>query len=255
MQRTFLVCTLSFLILFSFGRVWFYLTDGFSSSGLAAPVEGLSVVELTHEAKDALSMRYKYQGKGCQSYVFASSDGAYVLKFFKRKHLEPPPLANILPASLKNRLYGKREQKRELLYGGYELGFMRAKESSALVYIHLSPSGLDIQTLIEDKLGREERLDLQAYAFVLQKRGVPFNEWVKGQDNLAIRQAKFKIENLLQERVDRGLCDLDPAVEQNIAMIGDTPFFTDLGQFVLGDEDLQNRFSLLRERFEILENH
>jgi hypothetical protein len=42
------------------------------------------------EAEKALSQSYRYLGKGRQTFVFASADGKWVVKFFNQKYFEIP---------------------------------------------------------------------------------------------------------------------------------------------------------------------
>src|SRR3569832_1407459 len=40
------------------------------------------------EAQKALAQPYRFLGKGAQSFVFASEDGQWVIKFFRHHHLK-----------------------------------------------------------------------------------------------------------------------------------------------------------------------
>src|SRR3569832_1589228 len=49
------------------------------------------------EIKTLLNQPYTYLNKGVQSFVFASEDGRYVIKFFRHDHLSPPFWSKLLP--------------------------------------------------------------------------------------------------------------------------------------------------------------
>lgn len=79
-----------FLIAYGAGRLYYRVTAGFTVGNItyALPydsrwdIRDLNLAESKH-LDYILSQNFKYLGKGCQSYVFASEDGQYVLKFFK----------------------------------------------------------------------------------------------------------------------------------------------------------------------------
>src|SRR5271156_5010255 len=82
--------TLFVLSLYGLGRLYFRLTGGFTIANISSDFSFQPQWEVRPllegeqaEFDKATSQPFYYLGKGCQSYVFASQDGKYVIKFFK----------------------------------------------------------------------------------------------------------------------------------------------------------------------------
>lgn len=88
--KRFLILALIVVSLYGLGRLYYQLTAGFTLSNISSdfpfqPQWEVRPLMASEEAEffKALNQPYSYLGKGCQSYVFASEDGKYVIKFFK----------------------------------------------------------------------------------------------------------------------------------------------------------------------------
>src|SRR5262245_49798043 len=82
-----LIAIVCIAVTYGGGRLYYRLTDGFVESNIMYDVPKdprWQTVTLTGYEKEALaailSQPFYYLGKGCQSYVFASQDGQYVIK-------------------------------------------------------------------------------------------------------------------------------------------------------------------------------
>jgi hypothetical protein len=142
--------TLAVVIIFFLARGYFRLTDGFRVSNMTYDmphnpdweVPPLSDQE-KKEVDSILNQPFNYVGKGAQSYVFASKDGKYVIKFFKFRHLRPSWIIDALPEwdFLKDYREKNRERKNRLImvvFSGYKLAYDELRNQSGIVYLHLN---------------------------------------------------------------------------------------------------------------------
>lgn len=88
--KIFLVISLLVFVIYSSGRLYYAITAGFTISNITSDFaynekwDMLSLSNLEKErVNQILAQKFSYLGKGCQSYVFLSEDGEYVLKFVK----------------------------------------------------------------------------------------------------------------------------------------------------------------------------
>lgn len=239
--------------LYGAGRLYFHLTGGFLISNISSTfpfnpeweIRPLDSFE-QKQVNGALSQPYRYLGKGCQAYVFASENGQYVLKFFKyqRYRLQPwlsyaPPL----PALVKYK-EEKIENKWHKLDGfvkSWKLAFENLREETGLLYVHLNKTDhLKKQVLIYDKIGMQHLVDLDKMEFCVQCRAQMLCETFleyKQQGDKA--KTELLIENLLAliiSEYSRGLADNDHALMQNTGVVDGKPIHIDVGQFVQNEE-------------------
>ncbi|HEY5235184.1 MAG TPA: hypothetical protein VIJ14_03300, partial [Rhabdochlamydiaceae bacterium] len=114
--------------------------------------------------KEILSQPYSYLDNGVQSFVFASQDGQYVIKFFRHDHLDAPFW--LTPSQ---RAKKQTQLRKEFL--SYKLAYETLREQTGLVFAHLNKTKDLHQTLdLVDKLGIHHPLPLDDYEFLIQKR-------------------------------------------------------------------------------------
>jgi hypothetical protein len=208
--------TKSVLFLALFGLAYF-LTDlatwGFTTARLkASETLGSSAGNDPHPY---LQQKFYLKDQGGQSYVFISSDGKYVLKFFKDMPRPWLPLSHY-----KKKKLGKL--KRTL--NGYQLAFDRLRQETGLLYIHLCPTSTPLPAILVDRLNIEHTLDLSSTYFVLQKRAAPLQ---------TVSQATLsQISELLQKRAREQIADHDPRLHSNLGWIDNHLVFIDPGRFV-----------------------
>ncbi len=241
------------LLLYGIGRLYFLLTAGFTEGNIASDFSFQRQWEVRpleeakyNEMKEALRQPYAYLGKGCQSYVFASQDGRYVLKFFKHQRYRLPSwllYAPPLPA-----LVQYREEKREKKWKkfnrfaqSWKLAYEELPEETGLLCVHLNPTHQLHETIIlYDKLGMRHEVDLDTVTFCLQRKAVPLCETLLSyRERGEGKQAKETIEMLLQlllSEYERGLADNDHALMQNTGILEGKPIHIDVGQFVRNEE-------------------
>lgn len=250
------------------------LTDGFSIYQMSSSLPPCPQfrVELSGEKKSQLQQlleqKFYYLGKGCQCYVFESEDKTCVIKFFKHKHLRLyTGLENLpLPSKLRQLCQDKVLRRKERVYklfSSCKLAYEKLREASGLLYIHLDrvPDLVKKITLV-DKLGGKHLIDLDAYEYIIQKKATPLKELLSHCSIDELPQIAQQLAALVTLRCEKGVCDNDRALAQNVAFCDQEPIFIDIGQFyedaiILQKEvqvqELANRFSNLRswmdERF------
>ena len=254
--KSLVIVSISILLIYGTGRLYYAVTAGFTLSNITSDfpynekwsTTGLSSIE-RNQVKQILSQKFSYLGKGCQSYVFASEDGHYVLKFVKYQRFRPqkwldyfasiPWVDNYRLAKIE-----KKQKKLDMLFTSWKTAYENLKPETGLVYVHLNKSNDLQQTLtISDKMGFEHKLNMDDMEFLLQKRAKMLCATVthfvqKGQ----IAEAKELVDHLLSmilSEYSRGLADNDHALMQNTGAIGTMPVHIDVGQFVIR-QDISN---------------
>lgn len=237
------------IALYGVGRLYFQLTGGFSVTNISSDfaydpnrnTRSLTLEE-KQEVDQALSQPYRYLGKGCQSYVFLSDDGQYVIKFFKYQRFRLQPwLIHFpsLPAIVKYR-EEKIEKKREKLdrfFQSWKLAFEDLKDETGLVFVHLNKTqDLQKKLQIVDKLGLSHEVDLDQMEFCVQRRAdMLCTTLLNYKERGDLSSAQQLIQNLLAlilSEYHRGLADNDHALMQNTGVREGKPMHVDVGQFV-----------------------
>lgn len=240
-------------IIYAAGRLYYHMTDGFMVSNITSEntfdpqweTHSLAANEL-QAIQSILQQDFHYLGKGCQSYVFASDDGKYVLKFFKYQRLRPKDwikYLNFIPFVEKyyeNKLEIKR-RKMEVFFRSWKIAFDKAQEETGIVYVHLNKSDyLKTELKIFDKMGFEHRLNLDDFEFMVQKRGSMLcdviNQYMAAGE---LAKAESMLENLVRRIIaqnQRGIADNDHALMQNTGVVDGIPMHIDVGQFVYDDQ-------------------
>lgn len=239
-------------LVYGAGRLYYSLTAGFMVSNISSDfafqpqweVRPLSDREKI-EVDRALEQPYSYLGKGCQSYVFGSEDGQYVIKFFKyqRYRIQPwldyfPPL----PAITKYKEQ-KREKKWKKLDGfvqSWKIAFENLSDESGLLFVHLNKTDhLKQQMTLYDKLGLKHVVDLDQMEFCIQRRAdMLCDTLLKHKDKEELTAAQGLVHHLLTmilSEYARGLADNDHALMQNTGVAQGKPVHIDVGQFVINE--------------------
>ncbi len=236
--------------LYGLGRLYYQLTGGFTEGNITyaeLPYESRwNTAPLNaHEQKEVqsiLSLPYHYLGKGCQSYVFLSDDGKYVLKFIKYQRFRPQPWLTHLTflPGVENYLHHKIQKKRDkldLIFSSWKLAYENLQPETGIVYVHLNKTrNLNLPVTLFDKMGFQHTLDIGQYEFMLQKKAqmlCPALDSLMQENNR--EQAKEIISNLIfmiLSEFKRGYADNDHALMQNTGVLNGHPVHIDVGQFV-----------------------
>ncbi|MGZ3732160.1 MAG: hypothetical protein ACXU9U_00245 [Parachlamydiaceae bacterium] len=234
---------------YGLGRLYYRLTDGFLESNIAYALpfdHRWTTPELTPEQKNEieaiLDQEFHYLGKGCQSYVFSSQDGKYVIKFFKYQRFKPRTWFNLftfIPAVESYRLNKIEQKKRKLdyVFTSWKLAYEELQPETGIVYVHLNKTGFwDKPLVVYDKLGLKHELQLDSLEFMIQKKASMLcKELLRFKDNHDLTSAKQLIDRLLVlllNEYQRGYADNDHALMQNTGVYEGKPIHIDVGQFV-----------------------
>lgn len=191
---------------------------------------------------EALSQKFTYIGKGCQSYVFASEDGDYVIKFFKYQRMRVPQwiaLFTFIPwvrDYYQHKLESKKT-KREGVFESWRIAFDHLAAETGINYVHLNKTNhLSKSLSLIDKAGYEHSIWIDDYEFMIQKRAKMLCKEIdelmdKGSIDQAQKMLVTLVDIILGEYY-RGFADNDHALMQNTGVFKGKPIHIDVGQFV-----------------------
>lgn len=241
------------LAIYGAGRLYYKVTDGFTIGNIVSTLsyqEKWAITPLSNSEKkqvsEILSQPYRYVGKGCQSYVFLSQDGDYVLKFVKYQRFRPQAWLDYfqwVPGINPIRLYKiqKKEKKLDMLFDSWKIAYENLKEETGLVYVHLNKTkDFHQPVVIFDKLGFQHEVDIDDMEFLIQKKAqmlCPALEEMMAahQEKEAVRLIDQLLAMILFEYA-RGFADNDHALMQNTGVLDGRPIHIDAGQFVKNEE-------------------
>ncbi len=216
---------------------------------------------LTKELDKILSQEFHYIGSGSQTYAFHSSDGAYVIKFFKNKHLIPKQwlsLCRYVPL-LKNiyerKVLAREARCRQLTASCLQASKFLSQETGVIAAHVRTSSSLNKRLTLSDRNGHKHRLLLDDYVFVVQKRAKPLEHYIrecvaKG----ALHKARMGIkalEQLIDQRCRKGFYDRDQGVVTNFGFIGDQIVQIDFGRLIYENNTLDSKF-IIQEKMRVI---
>ena len=240
------------LSLYGLGRLYFHLTGGFAVANIISDfsfqpqweVRLLKADEQT-ELENALDQPYYYLGKGCQSYVFASQDGQYVIKFFKYQRYRLQPWLAYFPSlpaidKFRQQKIDKKWKKLDGFVQSWKVAFENLKEETGLLYVHLNKTNhLQKPLTIYDKIRQKHIVDLDQMEFCIQRRAqLLCDALLKYKASGDLEEAQQLIRRLLEmilSEYNRGLADNDHALMQNTGVALGKPVHIDVGQFVFNE--------------------
>lgn len=197
--------------------------------------------EELHLCNLALAQSYTYLAQGGQSFVFLSSDGLYVIKFFKQALYNSPRWLRFLPPYLFRKYCSKKQAKSQDKlardFRSYQLAFDQLAESTAVLLPHLnSSSHLRHILSLFDEEGQEYQIDLDQVSFLLQKRAHPLLPLLTTLEQAgAYEEARkvFKgVLTLINACHQRGIFDRDPELPANCGWIDGRAVKMDVGRFM-----------------------
>jgi hypothetical protein len=184
---------------------------------------------------------FYYLAKGSQAYAFISDDGEYVLKLFKCYHLTPVTWLEKLPLpqSLdhwRDETIQKRQKKIDATLQSYKIAENVLKKECGILALEILPSpSFQQEVEIVDKIGRQYRLNLANYGFILQKKAdliyPTLSRWIKEGNISQAKKALTSIVDLVIQRSKKGIQDSDPDLHKNAGLIGTKAVFIDVGSF------------------------
>src|SRR3990167_2646472 len=178
------------------------------------------------ELKKIFSQTFFFLGKGAQSYVFESEDEQYVLKLFRFD-----PRKRSFTDREKWDMW--KEKKAISLFTSCKLSWVRAREETALLHLHLNPTSKMLPVLkIKTPLDRTLHLELDQYRFALQKKVVPLEKAL--DDALTDGTLSLKLtslRSLLEGRTEKKIRNRDPSLWRNFGFLGNQAVELDFGNY------------------------
>lgn len=236
------------LIVFATRALYYAATEGFcperitaSSYSLPNTESSLSQTQDIALLKEISKTPFRYLKKGSQAYAFESTDHKYVLKLFKRHHMQDPVWLEKIPsfgplAQWKKILLEKRRKRLHLSLASYILATTRLQKQCAIIAYQLEPSfehTLPCQLI--DGIGRHYIVDLARCGYVLQRKATlifpTLESWINQQDQASCRKALASIIELIAYRSKLGIHDVDPDLHKNAGLLGTEAMFIDIGSF------------------------
>lgn len=243
MKKSILFALLLLAALYSFR------TDFFSPASLSAPLLAEAASTPDAETEGALAQPYRYLGKGRQSFVFASEDGKWVIKFFNHKYYRLPFYAAWIE---KERM--KREKRKRFYLESYRIAAEQFKEETGIQYLHLGPSVKPLPTLsLTDRKGKTHCIDLNTFPFVLQKKAQSF---YPALESMQIEKGIQQFLLLLAKRIEKKIGDADHDVEHNFGILEGRVIHLDPGRLyfeehLLEPQQLKHEWWSATHRFRI----
>lgn len=241
------------------GRLYYRVTDGFTVGNITSDYSydsrwDIRKLDNSEEilVDSILAQPFSYLGKGCQSYVFKSADGKYVIKFFKYQRFRPQAWLDyfaFIPAVDTYRLgkIEKKLKKREGVFRSWKLAFEELQPETGLIFVHLNKTqDLKKSLKITDKMGFEHQLDLDQMEFLIQRKAQSYCGRIEElMDNEETDRAKLLLSRtltLLRSEYSRGFADNDHALMQNSGVLDGLPIHVDVGQFVRNEQASEPAF-------------
>jgi len=253
-----LLLLLALFIAYCLGRLWYKATGGFTEGNInynltydpqwdVRALDPKSEEELAY----ALSQPYYYLGKGCQSYVFSSLDGKFVVKFFKYQRFKPQWWLNYLTFvplldTYNQEKTAKKKIKLDNAFSSWKLAYEDLKKETGVLYVHLNKGvHLKKDLTVFDKLGLQHTLCLDNLEFMVQKKAEMLcpvllkmkqkNEFVEAQ------KLMDRLLSMLINEYQRGVADNDHALMQNTGVFEGFPIHIDVGQFVKNTDVMKSK--------------
>lgn len=217
-------------------RFCHHKTKGFRMSKIQNNTSCLpqSSSPLPSEYKELLNQKFRYLGRGLQSFSFVSEDGETVLKIFNNRYQRRLQWLRLFPSKEKEE-YNKK--KWALSFASYALAYQQLKKETALLFFHPSKSTDCPQVKIIDPIGIEHPIDLNQYGFALQKKvtmAYPyFSKLAQEKDYARAERAFHSLFELLKGKMEQGIDDKDPLIRTNFGFYNDKAVQVDIGPFSL----------------------
>lgn len=236
--------TFAALAVFAVQKFCHRQTDGFQLTKIRSNISSLS--EQEHQSstsiQEILKQQFTYLGSGGQCYAFLSEDKKTVLKLFKMHHLEQHKWIQYLALpgildSWRLKVIAVQKQKIEKFFESNTLAWSTLKEESGLIHLCLNPPEKSpYTTTLIDKLNISHTISLDKIPFALQHYAEnPFKKLRTHIARKEMAEAKAIVKNIvdiLKQRYEKGIGDLDPALRRNVGLLDDKAIFIDIGAFV-----------------------
>jgi hypothetical protein len=194
---------------------------------------------LHHQLREIFSSPLTFAGDGSQSYAFFSSDGKYVVKFFKMRRFTPSFADSLCPHVVKRRL-----RNLNWVFNGYKTAYDHLRKDTGLLFIHLAKThDLNLKATLIDKAGKLCTIDLDSTEFIIQEKvELLFVHLKRLYDEGKEKEAKASIAQigqLIERRMAAGYADRDKAVSGNYGFVDGRAIHLDVGRLYKGSKPSQ----------------
>jgi hypothetical protein len=176
-----------------------------------------------------LRQPFHFLGDGAQIYAFESEDRQYVIKFFKKKHLEPKWWMHALSPFFQHQIKRKEKQLSEI-FTSCKIAYEKLPLQTGVVYLHLNPTPSLIQPLsVTDQHGKRHLIPLDRCSFIVQRKAELIYERLKRLEKKEQHDALEAIASLIRSRCAEGIGDRDQGVRNNYGFLDDQAVQIDIG--------------------------
>ena len=173
-----LVIFLGIFVITAVSKGWHILTGGFKTNKILPPKDCVcSKNELPKNLDEKFlsifDQEYRYLGKGCQAYVFESTDKKYVIKFLRHHKYKPPFWINfgLIGGEYRKRIVIYKKSRVKNAFQSYLMSYEDLKEETGVVYLHLGETNyLNRVLTIRDRFLQKRFIELDKMHFVVQIR-------------------------------------------------------------------------------------
>lgn len=237
---------LASLVLYGAGRLYFQVTAGFTESNITTDIAkepdwGITPASDSKALEEVLKQPFYYLGKGCQSYVFKSADGAYVIKFLKLQRFRPQgylEFFSFIPAveKIREKKEKSKREKLDALLESWKIAYEDLPNETGMVYLHLNDrEKFPFPLTIYDKMGLGHKIDPNQTLFLVQNSAdmlcPAIRKKMEEGDLEGAREIIASLMAMLLSEYKRGLGDNDHALMQNTGVRNGRPIHIDVGQF------------------------
>lgn len=207
-------------------------------------------LEESQQVELALSQAYHHLGNGGQCMTFVSSDGKFVIKFFKQKKFAIPSWMERFPIpflidGFRQKKGMKRQEKRNKVFSAFKLSFDNLAEETGLLYVHLNQTvHLKKILSVTDVDGNTYLLNLDQLEFVIQKKAelahLYIDSLMKKQKHEEAREAIDQLLALQLTILRKGFHNRDPNFRHNYGFIDSQAILIDVGRIIPSEHSQKN---------------
>ncbi len=207
-------------------------------------------IEPSNEILSILHQPFVYLDQGCQSYVFQSQDGQYVLKLVRTARFHPPFWMGFVPLTEVQKERFSKGRKKNLVNSlrSYEIALSCLQKETQVLYAHLQETEHLPAVRLKNGLLQTIELDLNRVGFLLQKKVIPMKKALleKKKDPKAKREIVASFVQLVSSMQNKKIRNRDYNCVKNAGVVGTKAMFLDAGSFAFEEKELS--FSEYEER-------
>lgn len=192
------------------------------------------------QLRQILSEPFTYFGSGNHCYAFISSDGNFMLKLFKQKHMSTRSFIDWLPSPAKcifhpTKKYTRHMQEREKSFNSYKIAYDYLKKETGVFYLHLNKTNHLNQTVtLISQNDHTVFVDIDKMEFLIQKKAqVGYSRLEELFNEGKLEEALKSIASLFSiilKRMEKGFCDKDLQLFKNFGFIDNQAMEIDIGE-------------------------